>query len=1342
MGALISSEQRIYDKSVSEAKSFEQLASYYQSPRELKSLIYDLTNQQNLPLAFVGNYEYFARDKKDLPGFALGQLRSATDGFGNQINYKYFANKPNQIKSILESQTTYIRGYGKSTTAKSSEPVWLNKTVTLDNQSYQVSLPYITSIKTSADNNLLRKFKFDIDRDPNSPTYGHPLQSIESLENDNPYLKNNSVISKKDDSIIVSSSTALLEDDSQGRSPKKNEGMQLHYNQYGALIKKVNPINGDTITYDSYDALGRVTQVTFLPANNVQYKQVQKYHYQLVSEKGQGGHLVTSTMITPTTGEAGYQSKSYYTSSNKLFKTEQQTQDRSEFFVTQENYYNSVDKLARSVAHHYDHKDQAHPQTTKYFYNEKQELVAIQQPDGSTKVTINDLYHQRAISYTLKPTGNTISNQNSLCFNPMESKGSAITSNSCKISKIAVVEKKLKNTNTPQIPLWQETNNYHYSIIADPKHSYVDEHGKRHKLYDPLTQKKLKGLLVNLAQGKNLNSQELNRFVSEFRDKCLAGQCLAANFINVQLNALKQPFLSEDLVSRRGTKTTYNSENPTQIDGKTYYIRDENGSLQAIRTHYFEYDRYGNNNKTYIADGDYSTNADKVLIGERSFSGLGYLLSATSLVNDENNKMQFSYDTTTGLPIEMVDLEGNKIVTHYEDPVWKAKPSSIDFYGKSGKKEYTVSIDYNVNGDLSKIVKMDDLNKQTSQIIYRYHPVTSRLESTQIVAPNGRSRTLISQQSKYFTNTLNTYQADGTEILKETVERNHFGLPMATHLEGKANITRGAVYNPDLSVKKATLNGQPSKDFSYDNLGRLTKIDNLHQGSVLRSYAYGYNRLGLKSHRMAVTEHSPKTEYRYGYSKLGQLESFQCEGGECPKNLFGQTLIAETYQYDKIFNRLEKVSENLADGQTQTTQYFYENQDPTQVSRITYGENKATEFKYDKNGNVIQLDKVNKESKQDHYQFTYDAGQNVVALDKNGKKITYGYDALGQQISTSHIGDNGSPQTQYNYYFGSLHEQTIGDDSRYYLGGGSVHAQEYQPNLSDGFHVTGSVQTGKVIGNFVYTPFGAKSDLENSQKLALSIQQTNQGYRTLNSDSLTGWQFFGDGYRAYDAQLRLFTKHDSASPFGAGGINAYNYAGNDPINFFDPSGHASMGDAAQTDRINSEIEKHYSKVAAIMAISAIVSFVIGTTVGFLVANPWLGIAITFIASSVVSLGIVWATFGSQAIVDNFGMIVGTLALDAVISIGFAAGGFALGRFLRTLRKGPASSQGSGVAAPAQNPVPVQAQVAQAPDPAQAAQAAQAPDPAQAAQAPDPDQAFRADLDLIHQNVQYGHAPGY
>ncbi|QPC87758.1 hypothetical protein GA830_14150 [Mesorhizobium sp. NBSH29] len=59
-------------------------------------------------------------------------------------------------------------------------------------------------------------------------------------------------------------------------------------------------------------------------------------------------------------------------------------------------------------------------------------------------------------------------------------------------------------------------------------------------------------------------------------------------------------------------------------------------------------------------------------------------------------------------------------------------------------------------------------------------------------------------------------------------------------------------------------------------------------------------------------------------------------------------------------------------------------------------------------------------------------------------------------------------------------------------------------------------------------------------------------------EAATGWQMLGNGHRVYNPQLMRFHSPDQLSPFGAGGINAYAYVGDDPVNSTDPTGRSAI----------------------------------------------------------------------------------------------------------------------------------------------------------------------------------------
>ncbi|WP_295577097.1 RHS repeat-associated core domain-containing protein [uncultured Lamprocystis sp.] len=99
-----------------------------------------------------------------------------------------------------------------------------------------------------------------------------------------------------------------------------------------------------------------------------------------------------------------------------------------------------------------------------------------------------------------------------------------------------------------------------------------------------------------------------------------------------------------------------------------------------------------------------------------------------------------------------------------------------------------------------------------------------------------------------------------------------------------------------------------------------------------------------------------------------------------------------------------------------------------------------------------------------------------------------------------------------------------------------------------------------VLANTSYLPEGVATNLAAATAgFPAGIAATNQYPAgamgtALGIDVGTGLEFKG-GYRAYDPAVGRFLQWDSLSPLGRGGLNGYAYAGNDPVNFDDPTGH-------------------------------------------------------------------------------------------------------------------------------------------------------------------------------------------
>jgi len=72
---------------------------------------------------------------------------------------------------------------------------------------------------------------------------------------------------------------------------------------------------------------------------------------------------------------------------------------------------------------------------------------------------------------------------------------------------------------------------------------------------------------------------------------------------------------------------------------------------------------------------------------------------------------------------------------------------------------------------------------------------------------------------------------------------------------------------------------------------------------------------------------------------------------------------------------------------------------------------------------------------------------------------------------------------------------------------------------------------------------------------SLSAAKGAIGFKGYLMDHVSGCYYLGNGYRLYDPRMRAFYSPDSLSPFGAAGLNRYQYCHLDPVNLKDPTGH-------------------------------------------------------------------------------------------------------------------------------------------------------------------------------------------
>jgi RHS repeat-associated protein len=292
----------------------------------------------------------------------------------------------------------------------------------------------------------------------------------------------------------------------------------------------------------------------------------------------------------------------------------------------------------------------------------------------------------------------------------------------------------------------------------------------------------------------------------------------------------------------------------------------------------------------------------------------------------------------------------------------------------------------------------------------------------------------------------------------------------------------------------------------------------------------------------------------YKYDKRNRLQYWE-GAGAAVNDRYGNVLRKQTFTIDPLNNLTQVVSAFMASANTAAFTY----NDKTDPCRLVSFTN--SHASYPAAGTLA-----------------YDAAGRIT---DDGMGQSLGYDALGRltTATSSLTGHSGSyvydahnrlsSQTvdgkvsDFYYKANALVNLVQGSDSRRLLRSPAGCTSQYGPggvwlNVTD---ATGSVLAttqgpaqGGTTETYGYSAYGEDQPEPRSSTL---------GYTGQYHDPLTPGYQLGNGYRAYLPALMRFTAPDSLSPFGAGGINAYAYGGDDPANHTDPSGHFSLDLIAQ-----------------------------------------------------------------------------------------------------------------------------------------------------------------------------------
>jgi RHS repeat-associated protein len=317
--------------------------------------------------------------------------------------------------------------------------------------------------------------------------------------------------------------------------------------------------------------------------------------------------------------------------------------------------------------------------------------------------------------------------------------------------------------------------------------------------------------------------------------------------------------------------------------------------------------------------------------------------------------------------------------------------------------------------------------------------------------------------------------------------------------------------------------GSLDLQYGYDNTSRLARRNQTVNGNPTYQVQLTRDPVGRISRKVETVAGTTAT-YDYTYDVDGQLIEVRKDGA-----------LVEQYSYDNNANRTSSLSATAS----------YDEQD-----RLL--EQGYVNYQIDVDGFLVQRGSDT---------FQYSARGELLQATAGGQTVTYQYDGTSRRVAkTTSVGT-----TQYLY--GNLSNPFQVTASRapdnvlttyYYDDYGALYAFErggmrfYVGSDHLGTPKVVTDNTGTIVRQIEYDSWGVRiSDTNPSFDLPV-------GFAGGIPDDATGLVRFG--LRDYEPASGRWTAKDPI--FFKGGLNLFQYCGNDPVNFKDPSGQGWWSDKA------------------------------------------------------------------------------------------------------------------------------------------------------------------------------------
>jgi len=465
---------------------------------------------------------------------------------------------------------------------------------------------------------------------------------------------------------------------------------------------------------------------------------------------------------------------------------------------------------------------------------------------------------------------------------------------------------------------------------------------------------------------------------------------------------------------------------------------------------------------------------------------------------------------------------------------------------------------------------------------FTYDPVGAQLTATDasgaVTSSYDEQGRLVHSIDSYGAEATFSYDSDGNQLSRTAA---------AGSLAGNPNYTTGYVYDDADRLQSMTDPANRTYTFFYDSRGNLhatqypngtfswqdfnpdgwlTGLYNRHgslsaplpasvpvdsQSSPLVDYSYSYDDLdGKKTQEVRTGGGLSSQTTSYVYDSLGRLNQVALPSGTCRKYLF---------DLDSNRTEIQESTTGCAGNFSNTATYTYDQANPNSPGLDQLTSVGGTAYAYDSDGRM---------SSRGSATIGWDGWDRMTSFaPASGTSVSYGFDPLGRRRSRT----TSNPAKTTRYLFDGPDETPLfetdgaGATTQSYVQGAESDLAHYGGPPTAGSTVSflyynghgdlaaEATSTGTRTSSYTYDAFGAPNEAVPSN--STTDRWTGRWDKQLD----TATNLIQMGARPYDPAVGRFLAVD---PVEGGSLNAYDYAGQDPVNAYDLDGRMRCGPGA------------------------------------------------------------------------------------------------------------------------------------------------------------------------------------